>query len=164
MSRTTRVTPRCAVHCAERIDLHPSRRLAAWAFAWLAVLGVLVLSSSLPIPACVASWGLVAMGYAACVRRAIALRGGHAVRALGWSEDGTFLLWAGAGAMPRPAEIMDGSFRLGSWLLVLTLRTGAGRLHVLLDAGVHEAAQFRRLCRRLEWPPGTGSSRVRRPS
>ena len=125
---------------------------------------VAVFAASLPLGVRIAICLMLAPVYAACVRRVVQLRGRHAVRALGWTDEGALLAWLGSHGAPLGATLAPGSFRLGARMLILTVQTEAGRHALLLDGAAQDPAAFRRLCQRLEWPAGRRSRRGQSPS
>jgi hypothetical protein len=164
MSPKTRATPRSACPSSVRIDLIPSPRAAALAYAWLALVCGVMMTAALPLGVRGAACIVVATLYAGAVRRFIGLKGRNAVRALCLRRDGVLVVRLGAQTSLHPATLAPGSFRLGSSVLVLRLRTAAGLRSVLVDGAIHQAATFRALCRRLEWQMGGGPGRRRTPT
>jgi hypothetical protein len=135
--------------------LIPARGAAAVAAAWLAmVCGLILVAVDLPLLARIAvcvsitTPGIVAIG------RVFLLRGPGGVRALSWSgATPGFQLRMADAAAGIPATLARGSFRLGSNYLLLWLRAGDRVRAVFIDGNGQQAACFRRLCRRLRWPP-----------
>jgi hypothetical protein len=87
------------------------------------------------------------------LRTGVLLHGSRAVRALEWSEEGSFSLRSGlrsgSGARLVPARLLPSSFRLGIAFLVLWFSTPAGLRVVLIDGARQDPVAFRRLCRHL---------------
>lgn len=145
---------RSAARYCNRIEIIPSRRAAVLWFAWLlalccAVLFAVDLSLFARLAICLA----VAASCVPVSRSCILLHGSRAVRSLEWSEAEGFIAFLGPGLTAFPAELANGSFRLGNEVLVLRLLTGNGVRFVLIDSSVQDRTSFRRLCRRLRTRP-----------
>jgi hypothetical protein len=142
-------TPPCVAYCF-RIDLHPSRVAAALWFAWLVLVGVVVISAgALPgvvrLALCLAVW----LPGISCIRSFVLLAGSQAVRSIEWSEEGDFGVRLGPQLTPHPATLAMGSFRWGLQIWVLRFVTPVGLRPVLIAGGVQDVESFRRLSRRL---------------
>jgi len=157
-------TQRCAASCS-RIDLIPSRLLAALWFAWLALIGgVTLFAVALPWPARLAICVAVVAPGVHCIRSLVLLKGRKAVRAIEWFEEGEFDVWLGPALTRYPATLGAGSFRLGVQLWVLRFATPVGACPVLISAGVHQPSAFRRLSRCLNRSLRRASGRSSRPA
>jgi len=128
--------------------LIPSRLAAVLWFAWLALVGVVVLTGvALPLaPRLVLSLAVLLPGIRG-VRSFVLLGGPHAVRAIEWSEEGDFGVRLGPQLTLQPATLAAGSFRWGVQLWVLRFVTPAGLRPVLIAGGVQDVEKFRRLSR-----------------
>lgn len=152
MSRTIPVTPRCAARSSFRLDLVPSRRLAAAWFVWLAAAGGSALASPWPWPVGAGICLTVAALGLPVINATILLRGPHAIRAIAGSTEGELQVWIGGASASVPAERTSGSCRLGTQLLVLRLETAVGVHTVCIDGSLHDQSSFRGLCRALRRP------------
>jgi hypothetical protein len=146
--------PHSAAPSCNQIEISPSWRAAILWFAWLLSLCLaILLGVELPLPIRLLICAAIT---ATCVPlgwSCILIRGPRAVRRLDWSNDEIFTAFTGPGLTARPGTLARGSFRLGNEVLVLRLATAIGVRSVLIDSAVHEAASFRRLCRRLKTRP-----------
>jgi hypothetical protein len=149
-SPTTRATRRSAARCCGRIEIVPSRRLAAGWLLWLACcLGALLGGNTLPWALRIAlGLVLVALNLPA-LRLAVLLQGARAVRVIEWDEAGQFFIRAARETPPARATLRTASFRLGIAFLALWFSTPAGLRLVLIDGGRQDPIAFRRLSRRL---------------
>ena len=147
MSQPIPDTLPCVAYCS-RIDLIPSRLAAVLWFAWLALVGVVVLTGvALPLALRLVLSLAVLLPGIRCVRSFVLLAGSQAVRAIEWSEEGEFGVRLGPQLTPHPATLAAGSFRLGVQLWVLRFMTPAGLRPVLIAGGVQDEEMFRRLSR-----------------
>jgi hypothetical protein len=140
-------TPPCVAYCF-RIDLNPSRVAAALWFAWLLLVGVVVVCAvALPgivrITLCLAVW----LPGIRCIRSFVLLAGAQAVRSIEWSEEGDFGVRLGPQLTRHAATLAAGSFRWGVQIWVLKFMTPVGLRPVLIAGGVQDAESFRRLSR-----------------
>ena len=144
--------PSAAPSC-NRIELRPSARGALLAGGWLVVVClVILLKVALPLPARIGICVAIATPALAAIRGSLLLRGSSAVSSLNWTAQGWFACF-GSERTERPVTIRGGSFRFGGVVLVLWLQACDG-IHVsCIDAGRQDSGEFRRLCRRLAWPP-----------
>ena len=69
----------------------------------------------------------------AVLDRVCRLRGGRALRALEWNEQGAFLAVIGQPGRRLAAVADPASQRFGSWLWLLRFETAEGAIQVLLD-------------------------------
>lgn len=137
-----------------RIEIVPSRRAAAWAGGWLAlVCGVLVAAVALPLPVRVGLCIAIATPGLAAIRGCMLLAGRRAVRMLDWSAGWRARI--GPGTTETSVTLQVGSFRVGQAFLLLWLRSCDGIHGVFIDAGGQDPVTFRRLCRQLHWPVST---------
>lgn len=153
-SPTTRATRRYAARCCGRIDIVPSRRLALVWLTWLgAGLAVVLGGVSLPLIARFALGLILVAVNLPALRTGVLLHGSRAVRAVEWSDDGSFSLRSGlrseSGTQRVPARLLPSSFRLGIAFLALWFSTPAGLRVVLIDGAKQDPVAFRRLCRHL---------------
>ena len=147
MSHPIHATPLSAAYCS-RIDLTPSRFAAALWFAWLAlVCAVVWFAVDLPWPLRISLCVAMVVPAIRCIGSFVLLRGSRAVRTIEWSENGEFCVRLGPHLAAQPAELAEGSFRLGLQLWVLRFMTPVGLCTVLIAGGVQDAKRYRRLSR-----------------
>ena len=154
MFQTTPDSQDFARQCCGRIELIPSWRAAAFAASWLAAVGAMtLLAVALPLPAriaicvCAATFGLAA------IRETCLLAGAGSIKSIAWNDRGQLMARVGISRVQMSAELVSGSFRLGSLGLVLWLKTCDGFHTVIIDSGMQDMHGIRRLARRLHWAP-----------
>ena len=149
-SPTTRATRRSAARCCGRIEIVPSRRLAAGWLLWLGCcVGALLTGNTLPWALRI-SLGLILIAVnLPAVRRSALLMGPRAVRVIEWDESGRFYIPLERESRLAAATLRPSSFRLGIAFLVLWFSTPVGHRVVLIDGGRQDPIAFRRLSRHL---------------
>jgi len=157
--------PRCAGASCNRIDLVPSVVAAsAWGAWLLLVIAVCWFAVALPAPVrftiCVA---VAVAGYCG-LRAFVLLRGPRAIRAIEWNEEGSLSVCLGSTLAQFPADLAQGSFRLGLRFWVLRFGTPVGPRSVLVEERRHSPCAFRRLTRCLNGQLRRASGRSRRPA
>ena len=131
----------------------PSLRGALLAGGWLSLVCLVILAEvALPLPARIGICVAIATPAIAAIRGSILLKGRRAASSLSWTAQG-WSLGLGPEGTETPVTICRGSFRLGSVVLVLWLEACDGIHALCIDAGRQDSGAFRRLCRRLGWPP-----------
>jgi len=157
--------PPCAGTSCNRIDLLPSVHAASAWVAWLSlVVAVCWFGVALPAPLRFSVCVTVAVAGFRGLRAFVLLRGPRAVRAIEWNEEGTLSVCLGATLAPFPADLAQGSFRLGLRFWVLRFNTPVGPRSVLVEEGRHSPWAFRRLSRCLNGQLRRASGRSRRPA
>jgi hypothetical protein len=165
MSPKIPATPRCAAHSCSRIELASSPRIVWVWIAWLNAFCAMALGGvALPLLVRVVICVAAAAASAASIRSMILLRAPRGVRSLQWSPQAGLQMTQGSSGPPVPVELAVGSFRFGTGVLVLWLKTPAGLHGVFIDGYRQEPGAFRGLCRRLEWQPRSASGRPQRPT
>jgi hypothetical protein len=164
MSHPIPAARRCADSSCNRIDLIPSLPAASAWFSWLALACIATWFTSLPWLACIAIGATVVAAGVHTVRTFVLLKGPRAVRAIEWTESGEFTLCLGISLARLPAELANGSFRLGVRFWVLRFTTPAGARSVLVQEASLDSGAFRRLCRCLDAHLRRGSGRSRQPA
>lgn len=134
MSRKIRRRPRSAAASCNRIDLRPSRRVAAAFVCWCALAAVVILAANAPgaIRACLVL--LLPLSLPAMFRFVL-LRGRRAIRSIEWNGQGGYQLGLGP-ERRRLAATLAGHQRLGLGLWTLEFRSPEGRFRVLVDTGL----------------------------
>jgi len=154
MFQTTPVSQDSAGQCCERIELVPSRRAAALAAAWLFAVGAMtLLAVALPLPARIGICIGVATFVLPAIRVNCLLIGPGSVNWVGWNDRGELLAGIGPRRVEMAANLVSGSFRLGSLGFFLWLETRDGFHSVFIDKGMQDIRGIRRLARRLNWTP-----------
>lgn len=160
MSRPIRSRRRSAAESCNRIDLVPSRRVAASGAIWLMFATALTLQSAMPWPGHLAVAALVWTAGTWAIRIHVMLAGARAVRAIEWPVEagGTYFVHLGPNPRRLPA-LPVGCGRQGmAWFL--RFRTPEGTVGVFVDAGIQDPHAVRRLGRRLFANPGAGPKAV----
>jgi hypothetical protein len=147
MSRKIRRSARSAATSCNRLDLRPSRRVAAAGACWWSLVLLVILASNAPGPLRFILALLLLLSIPAMFRFML-LRGRKAVRRVEWNGQGEYFLGLGPGRR-RVAATLARHQSLGLGLWTLEFLTPEGRLRVLVDTGLHPRNRIRRLGRAL---------------
>ncbi len=152
MSRKIPGTRLCVAPSCSRIELAPSRRLAAFLAAWLVMFCLMMLTAvTLPFLARMGIGLAGLVGGALAIRSTVLLAGRRPVRALRWDDGHLFMVFGRSGS-EACVTLASGSFRWGRFGMLLRLKACEGIRVIFIDAGRQEPAEIRALGRRLKWP------------
>jgi len=159
MSPTIPASPGSVEPYSSRIELVPSFRAASLVAAWLtSFCGSVLLGTALPLPVRIAICVVAATFGSAAIRDCFLLTGRKSVQALSWTERGELIARLGPGHMEKVVRLAPGSFRLGTFGLLVWLKSCDGTHTVYIDAGKQEVCAIRRLTRLLNGGSGRRSA------